>query len=325
MKETSDKTQGADALKETISVLQEKVLQYERLLGLREVNKEYKDRLFKAIFGNPDNRQWTLDLYNAVNGTDYTDPDEIQFNTIGDFLYLKMRNDASFIIRFEMNLWEAQSSYNPNMPLRFLRYAARLYEKYIATTDYYEYGTVLQQIPRPVCVCFYNGTKNIDESQILKLSDAYEGEGDIEVKVTMLNINYGNNRKLMDACKPLKEYAWLVDEIRNNQKQDMDLDASVEAAVKAMPDDFVIRPFILANRAEVKTMLMTEYDEELIRKYDRKEGEEIGRKQGEDLFARLVIKLSADGRNEDITKCATNKKLREKLYLEYGLKLKNDE
>ena len=64
-------------------------------------------------------------------------------------------------------------------------------------------------------------------------------------------------------------------------------------------------------------MLMTEYDEELIRKYDRKEGE--------DLFARLVIKLSADGRNEDITKCATNKKLREKLYLEYGLKLKNDE
>ena len=124
----------------------------------------------------------------------------------------------------------------------------------------------------------------------------------------------------MDACKPLKEYAWLVDEIRNNQKQDMDLDASVEAAVKAMPDDFVIMPFILANRAEVKTMLMTEYDEELIRKYDRKEGEEIGRKQGEDLFARLVIKLSADGRNEDITKCATNKKLREKLYLEYGLK-----
>ena len=75
-------------------------------------------------------------------------------------------------------------------------------------------------------------------------------------------------------------------------------------------------------------MLMTEYDEELIRKYDRKEGEEIGRKQGEeigmkkgeDLFARLVIKLSADGRNEDISKCATNKKLREKLYLEYGLK-----
>ena len=92
----------------------------------------------------------------------------------------------------------------------------------------------------------------------------------------------------MDACKPLMEYAWLVDEVRNNQKKDMDLDASVEAAVKAMPDDFVIRLFILANRAEVKTMLMTEYDEELIRKYDRKEGEEIGRKQSEKNSADLM-------------------------------------
>ena len=75
-----------------------------KLLGKDEVNDEYKDRLFKFIFGNPENKQWTLALYNAVNGTAYEDPEAIQFNTIGGFLYLKMKNDTSFIIYFEMNL-----------------------------------------------------------------------------------------------------------------------------------------------------------------------------------------------------------------------------
>ena len=65
-------------------------------------------------------------------------------------------------------------------------------------------------VPRPVCVCFYNGTQEQPEKQVLKLSDAYDGEGDIKVRVTMLNINYGKNQQLMDACEPLKEYAWLV-------------------------------------------------------------------------------------------------------------------
>jgi hypothetical protein len=176
----------------------------------KAARREYKDRLFKFIFGNPDNRQWTLSLYNAMNGTDYTDPDGIRFNTIGDAVYMGMKNDVSFIICFEMNLWEHQSKFNPNMPMRFFLYAGRLYEKYITTSNYYQYSSSLQPVPRPVCVCFYNGTQEQPEKQVLKLSDAYDGEGDIEVRVTMLNINYGKNQQLMDACKPLKEYAWLV-------------------------------------------------------------------------------------------------------------------
>ena len=52
-------------------------------------------------------------------------------------------------------------------------------------------GSALQTIPRPRCICFYNGTQDEPESKSLKLSDAYRGEGDIEVLVKMLNINYG--------------------------------------------------------------------------------------------------------------------------------------
>lgn len=77
------------------------------------INGEHKDRVFKFIFGNPDNKQWTLSLYNAINGSNYDDPDDIILNTIEDAVYLGMKNDVSFIIMDELHLWEHQSTYNP--------------------------------------------------------------------------------------------------------------------------------------------------------------------------------------------------------------------
>ena len=239
---------------------------------LKDEKQDYKDRLFKFIFGNPENKQWTLSLYNAINGTSYTNPEDIQFNTIGNAVYMRMKNDISFIVAFEMDLWEHQSSFNPNMPMRFFIYAGRLYEKYIAASDYYQYSSSLQPVPRPVYLCFYNGTMEQPESQVLRLSDAYEGEGDIEVKVTMLNINYGKNQQLMNACEPLKEYAWLVDAVRRHQSEKMDLDVAVDAALDEMPDEFVIKPFILENKADLKSMFLTEYNEEKVMEKERQEG-----------------------------------------------------
>ena len=264
-----------EEMEETISGLTKQNEEYRILIkdnGLKDAKKDYKDRLFKFIFGNPENKQWTLSLYNAINGTDYTNPDDIQFNTIGDAVYMRMKNDISFIVAFEMDLWEHQSSFNPNMPMRFFIYGGRLYEKYIAASDYYQYSSMLQPVPRPVCVCFYNGTKEQSERQVLKLSDAYEGEGDIEVKVTMLNINYGKNQHMMDACEPLKEYAWLVDAVRRHQSEKIDLDAAVDAALDEMPDEYVIKTFLLENRAEVKSMFLTEYNEEKVMEKERQEG-----------------------------------------------------
>ena len=239
---------------------------------MKDAKKDYKDRLFKFIFGNPENKQWTLSLYNAINGTEYMNPDDIQFNTIGDAVYMRMKNDVSFIISFEMNLWEHQSTYNPNMPMRFLIYGGRLYEKFIATSDYYQYSSTLQPVPRPVCMCFYNGTKDEAERDVQKFSNAYEGDGDIKVKVNMLNINYGKNQQLMDACEPLKEYAWLVDAVRKHQNEKMDLDASIDMALDETPEEFVIKSFLLENRAEVKSMFLTEYNEEKVMEKERQEG-----------------------------------------------------
>ena len=108
---------------------------------------------------------------------------------------------------------------------------------------------------------------------MLKLSDAFDGEADIEVKVTMLNINYGKNRALMEACQPLREYAWLVDRVRSKQKELRNFEVAVEAAIQEMPENFAIREFLITNRAEVRRMLLTEYDEEKVLAQERKEAE----------------------------------------------------
>ena len=71
------------------------------------INYHHKDRVFKFIFENPENKQWTLSLYNAINGSNYDNPNDIQFNTIEDAVYLGMKNDASFIFAIlnELIIW----------------------------------------------------------------------------------------------------------------------------------------------------------------------------------------------------------------------------
>ena len=136
------------------------------------------------------------------------------------------------------------------------------------------------QLPVPKLVVFYNGKKEQPDEMILKLSDSFpEGsDADIEVKVRMLNVNVGRNRLLLEACRPLGEYSWLVDEIRrNNTTNDEDgMSSAVDRAISDMPDSFVIKSFLELHRTEVKGMLLTEYNEaeamELFREEGRAEG-----------------------------------------------------
>ena len=245
----------------------------------KDTNREYKDRLFKFIFGNPENKEWTLSLYNAINGTSYENAADIQLTTIQDAVYMKMKNDVSFLINTVMNFYEQQSTFNPNMPMRFLIYAGMVYSKYIETSpNYYEYSSTQQKAPTPQCVCFYNGTTDKDDRIILKLSDAFEPEPktDIEVTVTMININYGHNKDLMEKCKPLSEYSWFVDRIRSLLKEGKELRVAISTAIDELEDDSLIKPFLLSNKAEVTRMCITEYNEEKVRNQTLEEGKAMG-------------------------------------------------
>lgn len=237
------------------------------------VNRKYKDRLFTFIFGNSENKAWTLSLYNAVNGSDYTNPDDIILNTIDNVVYMGMKNDVSFLMGDMMNFYEQQSTFNPNMPMRFLIYAGMVYSKYIeGDNGYHRFSKQQQKAPTPKCVCFYNGTDSKQDRIILSLSDSFDKDSppDIEVKVTMININYGHNKDLLNACKPLNEYSWFIDKVRNSKASVFE--EAIDIALTEMPDDFIIKSFLIANRAEVKRMCITEYDESRTLAEQREEG-----------------------------------------------------
>lgn len=87
-----------------------------------KVNIQYKDRLFRLLFGSIEMKSNIISLYNALNGTDYSEEKEFEITTLDDAIYIKMKNDVSLLIDSYLPLWEQQSSYNPNMPLRGLLY-----------------------------------------------------------------------------------------------------------------------------------------------------------------------------------------------------------
>ena len=223
-------------------------------------HKQYKDRLFNFLFGSEENREWTLSLYNAVNNSHYTDPSAIEFTTIKEVMYLG---------------------------------AGNLYEKYVKQHKLNKYGSALLMLPVPKLVVFYNGNADQPDEQILRLSDSFPkgADSDIEVKVRMLNVNSGRNQRLLETCKPLGEYSWLVEEIRkNNKTKDQEgAGSAIDLAISEMPDSFVIKPFLVAHRAEVKGMLLTEYNEAEQMELFKEDGRREGRVEGIlDTLASLV-------------------------------------
>ncbi len=247
-------------------------------------NVKYKDRLFNFLFGSPENKKWTLSLYNAVNGSAYTDENAIEINTIKEALYLGMHNDTSFMISDTINIYEHQSSFNPNMPLRQLQYLGSLYEKYIKENELNKYSSTLLQLPVPKLVVFYNGIRDKQDEIILNLSDSFDervrAEADVEVRVRMLNVNYGHNQKILDVCRPLNEYAWYIDTVRQYHRT-MEIESALSRAIDDMPKDFTIRQFMMIHKSEVFSMLLCEYNEEETMNLFKKEGIQEGLQQGQ--------------------------------------------
>lgn len=222
------------------------------------VVRNHKDTVFRLLYKDKGN---LLELYNALNGTDYRQAEELEICTLENAIYMGIKNDVSFLFDSEMNLYEHQASFNPNMPLRDLIYVAKQLEKYMAMDTLY--SSKLLKIPVPRFVVFYNGTDKHPERKLLKLSDAYEKEvtvPELELKVLMLNINLGNNRELMQKCKTLKEYCMFVENIRKYAAS-MKIENAVETAVRECIQKDILAEFLTVQKAEVIAMSIFEYNE----------------------------------------------------------------
>ena len=250
--------------------------------GRREkVRLNVKDRLFRFLFEK--DREALLQLYNALNGTDYEDASQLEIVTIESAVYVVMKNDLAFVLAGTLSMYEHQSTYSPNLPVRFLIYLAQEYQKVIEQAEKSLYGTSRISLPTPQCVVFYNGTRKMPEEQTLRLSDAFENgraRADVELTVRMLNINQGHNGLLMEKCRVLKEYAAFVDVTRKYAEERGSVEEALTGAVEYCIENGILEKFLKENRAEVLGMLLEEFD---VKKYERtlrSEGREEGREEG---------------------------------------------
>ena len=244
-------------------------------MGEVQVQRSYKDRLFRMIFND---REKLLELYNAMNGTAYENAEELQIVTLENAIYMAMKNDVAYIFHDELFLYEQQSSKNANMPLRCLFYVSDSYSALVRNENIY--GSKQIKLPAPTFVVFYNGKQQLEEEGELLLSDAFlkkQEKPNLELRVKVKNINMGNSRELFEKCRSIREYMIFVDKVRRYS-----LEKSSEEAVKQAIDEClsenVMADSLRKNRAEVVKVRIYEYDEEEQRKWDREEGLEEGRK-----------------------------------------------
>ena len=244
-----------------------------------KATKKYKDTIFRMLFENKEN---LLSLYNAMNHKNYTDADALQVVTLENSIYMGMKNDLAFILDMNLYLYEHQSTYNPNMPLRDLFYISNEYQKLVVQKSLY--SSVLQKIPAPKFVVFYNGMKEIEDISEFRLSSAYEcqtDDPDLELRVTVLNVNEGHNQELMEHCQTLKEYAQYVAKVRKyTSLGELSLEEAVECAVEECIKEGILAEFLIQNRAEVISMSIFEYNKDEEEKKLRKAEFEAGREAG---------------------------------------------
>jgi hypothetical protein len=266
------------------------------------VERNTKDRLFRYIFNN--DRESLLQLYNALNGSNYTDADQLEIVTLEGVLYMTMKNDLAFILAHNLNMYEQQTSQNPNLPLRFLFYIAQEYQKIANLPEVNLYGSRLIKLPAPKCVVFYSGTKEVEDDFVLSLSDAFISKGeesDLELKVRVLNIYKGHNKALMRQCKRLEDYSIFIAKIDEGLAQGMGSQQAIENAINYCIDHNIMSDILSQHRAEVIGMLLMEYDEQKTLDYLRREAMETGRVEKE---SEIVSKMLKQGLSiETISAC----------------------
>ena len=233
-----------------------------------------------------------LTLYNAVNGTHYDNPDDLEITTLENAIYMNMKNDVSCILDMRMNLYEHQSSVNPNIPLRDLFYVARLYEKFTIGKDLYASKRIM--IPTPKFIVFYNGVTPQPERVVMRLSDSFQQKENVnlELVVTQLNINPGCNDELMKNCPTLYRYMCYVEKVRTYNKT-MAIADAVAVAVDECIKEEILADFLRRNKAEAIQMSIFEYDQELHDKTLLEEGYEVGVAEG-------ITRGKIEGKAEDI-------------------------
>ena len=257
-------------------------------------NREYKSDVFSMLL---EDRARALDVYNAMAGTAYTDPEIIEIHTLESGVSLTVHNDASFVVSMDsvLNIYEHQSTYNPNMPLRELIYFVTIIKKLVKNK--YLLSHKLVKIPTPKFAVFYNGEKTRPEREVLKLSDAYENQSDepqLELMCTVYNINPGNNEDLKKRSQTLREYMIFVGYVNENlakaEKGGKDYETAIRDAVNRCIAEDILKDFLMERGEDVQKIMMFDLTYEKQMENAKQEWFKEGRAEGYRRLVNSIIK-----------------------------------
>ncbi len=258
-------------------------------------NREVKDSAFTAYFGEPENAS---KLYSALGDEEVTS-DDITYVTLEGVLFVARKNDLAFTVKNRvLVISEHQSTINENMPLRDLLYLGRTLEKLLDERTIYKRKQF--RIPTPEFYVFYNGDETCPPEKILRLSDAFLDKTEhpmVELEVKVININLPTGHRLLKKCRPMYEYSWFIQRIKEYLGAGWVRDEAIKQALRDCKEEGILTEFIRNHGSEVLNMLYTQWNYDDAVEVEREEAFEDGREAGLALGKLIGIE---EGRTEGI-------------------------
>lgn len=277
-------------------------------------------------------KKYQLELYNALNGSNYDDPEAVEVTTLEDTFFIGMRNDLSFVVGLSLNMYEHQSTKNLNMSLRGLIYFTQVYMEYINRNGYRLYAESQIPLPFPKYIVFYNGEKDAPDEEKLLLSDAFPKEMKeqiplLECRARVLNINFGHNRELMEKRQRLRQYSELVAIVRDYLEKGMEKEEAMRKVWEEGMKRGLLTDILSRCGTEVVAMLLEEFDMEEVKACWQKEAaEEAAAKATKEATSRTLDRagklfdlLLSQKKYDEARRAATDAEYRMKLFELYGI------
>ncbi|WP_195367557.1 Rpn family recombination-promoting nuclease/putative transposase [Lachnospira eligens] len=241
-----------------------------------KVAVKYKDNVFCMLYRDKKN---LLELYNALNDSNYTNVDDLEVTTLKDGSYMKYKNDASFVLNMSLYMFEQQSSKNENMPLRFLHYLSDVYREMFGNELLHR--KTMMKIPVPYFVTFYNGKEKWDRDK-LTLAEMFEKHVDnpqIDLQVKVIDIN--GDAEILNKCKSLRDYMTFVEKVRKKtDNEKINVREAVIQAIDECIEENILVDFFKEHREEIVEVSIYDYEEEKVRKTLADEAREEGLAEG---------------------------------------------
>ncbi len=222
------------------------------------VNRSSKDSVFTDLFSHP---EYLLELYQSLFPEDKDcTKEDLEILSLENIFINGPYNDLGFLVKDKlMILIEAQSTWNPNIPMRMLTYLTRTYRDYALRHKFNNYGSKLEKYPKPKFYVVYTGDTAYPSDK-LHLNDCFISDGEDEessvdctVKVITSVNSSGILTEYISFCKifndMIRKYGYVLN--------------AITQTIRICKDKDILKKYLESREVEVTRMLENIFDQEV--------------------------------------------------------------